>query len=389
MDELFDYMLGLLPYVPRGFTRYMDARLPWGSRMFGLVGPRGVGKTTLFLQHADSAGSTQRTLYVTADHMYFSTHSLYETAREFNHMGGTELLVDEVHKYPNWSRELKMIYDGLPDLAVAFTGSSVLDVRRGEADLSRRAPTYLMQGLSFREFLAIVHRIEAPCLSLAQILEHGESIPGVAHPLPLFAEYLRQGYYPFAEQGTFARIIEQVVSQTLEVDIPLYAGMNTATGAKLKRLMGTIATLVPFKPNMTRLAGQIGVSRNNIEDYLGYMENAGMIARLRTGARGIGKLGKVEKIYLDNPNLMYALGNAAVDVGTLRETFFLNQTRVLGDVTSSFVSDFEIGGNTFEVGGRSKGQDQLAGVQHGYVVRDDIEHGYGNVIPLWAFGLGY
>ena len=177
MDELFDYMLGLLPYVPRGFTRYMDARLPWGSRMFGLVGPRGVGKTTLFLQHADSAGSTQRTLYVTADHMYFSTHSLYETAREFNHMGGTELLVDEVHKYPNWSRELKMIYDGLPDLSVAFTASSVLDVRRGEADLSRRAPTYLMQGLSFREFLAIVHRIEAPCLSLAQILEHGESIP--------------------------------------------------------------------------------------------------------------------------------------------------------------------------------------------------------------------
>lgn len=389
MDELYQYMLDLLGTSPDGFTSYINERLPWGSRMFGLVGPRGVGKTTLFLQHVKRVKDKEGTLYLTADHMYFATHSLYETARTFMHMGGKELLIDEIHKYPGWSRELKMIYDGMPGLKVAFTGSSVLDITKGEADLSRRAPVYLMQGLSFREYLALFHGIEVPRASLSQIVAHEVEIPGVEHPLPFFADYLKHGYYPFGNQEAFGQIIEQVVTQTLEVDIPQYAGMNTSTGLKLKRLMGVISTLVPFKPNMTKLASQIGASRNNLEDYLAYMEKAGMIAQLKTSAKGIGGLGKVEKVYLDNTNLLYALGGSSVDVGTARETFFFNQMRVNNAVASSPRSDFEIEGMTFEVGGRSKGQDQLRGVDNGFVVKDDIEHGYGNVVPLWTFGLNY
>lgn len=392
MDELYtlyDYMDSLLELAPYEFVRYMDATLPWGSRMFGLMGPRGVGKTTLFLQHVRRSGGSREMLYVTADHLYFATHTLYETARQFEHMGGRELLIDEIHKYPGWSRELKLIYDGMPDLKVAFTGSSVLEIVHGESDLSRRAPTYLMQGLSFREYLMLSHGIKAPQLSLEQIVGHEYAIPEVRHPLPYFAEYLRHGYYPFGDERTFDRVIEQVVSQTLQVDIPQYAKMNTSTGLKLMRLMGTISTLVPFKPNMTKLASQIGVSRNNMEDYLAYMEQAGMIAQLKTGAHGIGQLGKVEKVYLDNTNLLYCLGGTQVDVGNVRETFFFNQARVRNEVTSSPISDFQIGDMTFEVGGRGKTGKQLQGTARGFVVKDDIEHGYGNVVPLWAFGLNY
>ena len=389
MDELFEYMMGLLAYVPTSFVRSMNDRLPWGTHMFGLMGPRGVGKTTLLLQHIIALNSPQTVLYVTADHMYFATHTLYDLAREFSQMGGRELIVDEVHKYPNWSQELKLIFDGIPGISVVFTGSSVLDLQQGGADLSRRAPLYLMQGLSFREYLAISQGLELPCFTLEQVLGHEETKLNLSHPLPLFVEYLHVGYYPFAESRTFSHVIEQVISQTLEVDIPQYAGMNTSTGIKLKRLLGTIATLAPFKPNMTKLASQIGASRNNMEDYLGYMAKAGMIGQLRTGTHGIGTLGKIEKIYLDNPNLVYALGGDSVDIGAVRETFFFNQTRMLGDVTSSPISDFEIDGRTFEVGGRSKGFSQLTGVREGYVVRDGIEYGFGNVIPLWVFGLGY
>ena len=389
MDQLYEYMQHVLAAVPSAFTRYIYPSINWGNRMLGLVGPRGVGKTTLFLQHIRQAHEGAEALYVTADHMYFSGHSLYDTAVAFNKGGGAYLFIDEVHKYQGWSRELKAIYDALPDLHVYFTGSSVLDIEKGEADLSRRAPVYHMQGLSFREFLVIRYGIEAPLLTLEQVLAGVASIPGVAHPLPLFDEYLHTGYYPFGSDPDFIVELEQVISRTLELDIPQYANMTTATGRRLKKLMAVVSTLVPFKPNMTSLASQIQTSRNNVENYLGYMEKAGMVAQLRTGASGLGALGKPEKVYLDNTNVLYCLGGEHVDVGTVRETFFFNQTRVGNTVTSSPVSDFLIGDATFEVGGRSKTAAQLRGTQRGYVVRDDIEYGHGNVVPLWAFGLLY
>ena len=389
MERLYEYMNRQLKSVNDEFHRYMYDKINWGNRMLGLVGPRGVGKTTLFLQHIKEHHSTDDTLYVSAEHMYFANHSLYGLAEEFFKNGGKYLFVDEVHKYEGWSRELKLMYDSLPGLHVYFTGSSVLDIEKGEADLSRRAPKYLMQGMSFREYLAVRHGVHAPCLSLADILAHKEEIPGVEHPLPLFKDYLRCGYYPFGDDEQFDIELGQVITRTLEVDIPQFAGMTAATGRKLKRLMAIVSTLAPFKPNMTSLGSQIQVSRNNVEDYLLYMEKAGMVAQLRTNAGGLGALGKTEKVYLDNTNILYNLSEGSEDVGNVRETFFFNQMRVGHKVTASKISDFEIDGLTFEVGGKNKGQNQIAEAKHGYVVKDDIEFSYGNVIALWALGLMY
>ena len=281
------------------------------------------------------------------------------------------------------------MYDAFPDMHVYFTGSSILDIEKGEADLSRRAPKYLMQGLSFREFLAIRHQIEVPVFSLGQILNHEARIPNVSHPLMYFKEYLKDGYYPFGHDLDFETELNQVITRTIEMDIPQFANMNISTARKLKKLMVVLAGLVPYKPNMTSLGSQIQASRNNVEDYLTYMEKAGLLAQLKDGTGGLGELGKVEKVYLDNTNLMYNLGDGNEDAGTLRETFFFNQMRVNHKVTSSPISDFEIQGKTFEVGGKSKGKKQITDAKEGYVVKDDIEYGYGNVIPIWAFGLNY
>ena len=200
---------------------------------------------------------------------------------------------------------------------------------------------------------------------------------------------MRCGYYPFGDDEQFDIELGQVITRTLEVDIPQFAGMTAATGRKLKRLMAIVSTLAPFKPNMTSLGSQIQVSRNNVEDYLLYMEKAGMVAQLRTNAGGLGALGKTEKVYLDNTNILYNLSEGSEDIGNVRETFFFNQMRVGHKVTASKISDFEIDGLTFEVGGKNKGQNQIAEAKRGYVVKDDIEFSYGNVIALWAFGLMY
>lgn len=389
MDRLYEYMQRQLQAVESSYFRYIYPSIKWENRMLGLVGPRGVGKTTLFLQHIKKHHTLEDTLFVSADHMYFADHTLYETAEALWKNGGRYFFIDEVHKYPAWSRELKAIYDTLPDLHVYFTGSSILDIEKGEADLSRRAPKYLIQGLSFREFLAIRHGVEMEPLSLDDILAHRYQIPGIAHPLPLFKDYLYLGYYPFSTDSDFEVELDQVISRTLEVDIPQFANMSAATGRKLKRLMAIVSTLAPFKPNMTSLASQIGASRNNLESYLMYMEKAGMIAQLRTGASGLGALGKAEKIYLDNTSILSNLSNGPENVGTVRETFFYNQMRVNHLVTASRTSDFEIEGKTFEIGGRTKGRDQLKGSAEGYVVKDDIEFGAQNIVPLWAFGLNY
>ena len=389
MEQLYQTSRLLVKSVDTLFVRYLYDRIKWNGRMLGIVGPRGVGKTTMLLQHIKMCLPIERTLYASADNLYFVDHSLVELASAFVKQGGVHLIIDEVHKYEGWSLELKQIYDTLPDLQLIFTGSSILDIYKGVSDLSRRAPIYEMQGLSFREYLQLFHNIKVPVFSLNEVLSHKTEIPGVAHPLPLFADYLKKGYYPFGRDEDYERELEQVINQTMEVDIPQYAMMNVSTGRKLKQLLVVISKSVPFKPVMTKLASLIGVSRNQLGDYLLYMERAGMIAQLRDDTGGIRGLGKVEKVYIDNTNLAYVLGNNATDIGNLRETFFFNQMRVNHDVVLSDKADFIIDGRTFEVGGRKKGQRQIADVVEGYVVKDDIEVGYLNVVPLWNFGLCY
>ena len=245
---------------------------------------------------------------------------------------------------------MKQIYDSYDDLQVVISGSSILDIYKGLADLSRRVPIYHMQGLSFREYLYLFHQIEIPAYPLEDILAHKAHIPDVDHPLPLFQDYLRKGYYPFGKDEEFEMELMQVINQTMEIDIPQHLQANISLGRKLKSLLMVVAKSVPFKPVMQRLANATGISRNEISSYLIYMEKAGMIAQLRDTTGGIRGLGKVEKLYLDNTNLIYALSPDKADIGNVRETFFMNQTRVLNDVVSSPISDFEIDGKTFEIG---------------------------------------
>ena len=388
-DIIFGFMREQLHITSLDFKRYAYNQIDWSLRMLGLVGPRGVGKSTLIKQRIIIEKERQKALYISADHSYFAQHTLLEVASQWVKEGGTHLYIDEIHKYENWSIELKNIYDGHPSMYIIFTGSSVLDLLKGQADLSRRAVMYTMQGLSFREYLGMFHRIEMPKYTLAEVIENKVDDTILPHPLPLFRQYLQDGYYPFSQEGAFQSRLEQVIVQTLETDIPQYARMSVATGRKLRRLMGLVAQSVPFKPDYSSIANAIGISRNVLPDYFLYMERAGMIGQLRDETGGLRSLGKIEKIYLDNTNIARVLGADSTNVGNLRETFFYNQTRVVCDVISSKVSDFVIEDYTFEVGGKKKKTKQIEGITNGYVVKDDIEYGHGINIPLWTFGLLY
>lgn len=388
METLFQYSNQLIAQVDTAFKRYVYHRINWNNRLVGLIGPRGVGKTTLILQHIKTSLNPQETLYVTSEDFYFAKNRLTDLANDFVKAGGKHLFIDEIHKYPDWSKELKLMYDYHPELKIVFTGSSILDIKKGSADLSRRAVVYEMQGLSFREFLKLFYQIDSPTYTLEEIVDQKVVLP-IPHPLPLFQDYLKRGYYPFAKEDDFGIRLQQVINQTLEVDIPNYAQMNVSTGRKLKQLLAIVAQSVPFKPNMSKLAELLAISRNNSADYLLYLEEAGMLAQLRSQTAGVRALGKVDKVYLDNPNLVYSLAGENQNKGNVRETFFLNQVRVHHSVWTSTLGDFWIEGMDFEVGGKEKGLKQIKAAEKGYLVKDDIETGYLNTIPLWHFGLMY
>lgn len=389
MKTLYQKFETLLDNTPVDFKRYLYDRVSWDSRMVGIIGPRGVGKTTMVLQFIKENLDSRKALYATADDLYFSEHRLFDLADGFYKNAGEYLVIDEIHKYSDWSRELKNIYDSFPTLKIIFTGSSVLDILKGSADLSRRAIIYKLQGLSFREYLKLFHNLEARVYSLDEIVNQEVRISGVQHPLPLYNDYIKRGYYPFGLENEFNLRLGQIIVQTLETDIPQYANLNVGTGRKLKRLLSIISESAPFKPNFSKIAEIIGVSRNSLDDYFSHMEKAGLIGVLRNETGGIRGLGKVDKVYLDNTNIMYNLSGDSTNNGNIRETFFYNQMRQNNDVISSTKADFIIKDFTFEVGGKNKQQNQIEKDGKSFIVKDDIEYGYLNVIPLWAFGLNY
>jgi predicted AAA+ superfamily ATPase len=389
MKTLYQKFETLLLNTTTGFKRYLYDKISWDNRMVGIIGARGVGKTTMVLQYIKENLDTKKALYVTADDMYFGENKLFDLADDFYKSAGEYLFIDEIHKYADWSHELKNIYDSFPDLKVVFTGSSVLDILKGSADLSRRALIYHLQGLSFREYLKLFHDYQTDVYSLQQIINNEVKLPDITHPLPLFNDYLRRGYYPFGLENELDIRLGQIIVQTLESDIPQYANLNVGTSRKLKRLLSIIAESVPFKPNFTKIAEILGVSRNSLDDYFSYMEKAGLIGQLRNETSGIRGLGKVEKVYLDNTNITFNLIGDKSNIGNIRETFFFNQMRLNNSIISSEKADFVIDDYTFEVGGKNKQQNHIQKDGKSFIVKDDIEFGYLNVIPLWAFGFNY
>ena len=389
MKTLYQKFETLLQNTTTDFKRYLYEKVAWNSRMIGIIGARGVGKTTMVLQYIKENLDSKKALYVSADDIYFGENRLVDLADDFYKNAGEYLFIDEIHKYADWSRELKNIYDSFPSLKIVFTGSSVLDILKGSADLSRRTIIYKLQGLSFREYLKLFHNYEVEVYSLKQIIDNEVKLTNIKHPLPLFNDYLKRGYYPFGLENEMNLRLGQIIVQTLETDIPQYANLNVETGRKLKRLLSIIAESVPFKPNFSKIANIINVSRNSLDDYFSYMEKAGLIAQLRNETSGIRGLGKIDKVYLDNTNIVFNLVGDKSNVGNIRETFFFNQMSVKNEVISSKKADFIIDNYTFEVGGKNKQQNQIKKDGKSFVVKDDIEFGYLNVIPLWAFGLNY
>lgn len=370
--------------------------IDWSNRFIGIKGSRGVGKTTLILQYIRLNFKPDYTvLYVSLDNLYFLEHTLYDVAYDFYKKGGEFLAVDEVHKYPNWAIELKNIYDNMPDLKVVFTGSSLLHLNKSNADLSRRAVMYAMPGLSFREFLRFETTIDFPSYTLDELLEnHVEIAINIIQkikPLKYFDDYLKYGYYPFylENKKSFHQKLNEILLTVLEVDIPQYAAIQTTNITALKKLLAVISNAAPFKPNMNSLSERTGISLNTMKIYLKLLNDAELLQLLYVENKGINSLNKPEKIYLNNSNLMNTLSSNA-NIGNVRETFFFNQLSKKNKVNASAKTDFLVNEKfAFEIGGKNKTQKQIKGINNAYLVKDSIEMGANNNLPLWIFGFLY
>lgn len=391
MEKLYELYAKKLKTVSTDFVRYLYNQINWDSQLIVIMGARGVGKTTMVLQRILLTDAKKESLYVSADNTFFAGNTLYDIATKFAQEGGKVLYIDEVHKYQDWSKEVKMMYDFLPDLKVVITGSSILELIRGtDADLSRRAIRYKLEGLSFREYLNFSLGLNIPTYTLEEILDGKVELPAeVKYPLAHFKEYLTKGYFPFFKQDDYYQRLENVINQTMEVDIPAYAKMNVSTARKLKQLLYVISRSVPFKPNFTEIGRAISSDRGTVADHMVYMEKSTLIRQLNFAPDGMDLVQKVDKIYLGNTCFIYALADENPEIGNIRETFFYCAMCVNHKVTSSPAADFIVKGHTFEVGGKSKKQKQIKNVNDAFVVKDDIENAYMNIIPLWTFGFNY
>lgn len=335
-------------------------------------------------------------IYINMDDLYFAKNTIVDFADEFVKRGGKYLFIDEVHKYTNWSQEIKNSYDYFPELKIVFTGSSALNIHKGEADLSRRAIVYPMQGLSFREFIELKYGHQFPTVQLEEILSNSplyiSSVLDKIKPIKLFEEYLQYGYYPFFMEGEteFPLRLKQTVNHVLDNDLPSVENIDFNAVHYLRKMIAILAEIVPYKPNILKLSQQIGISRETLLRYLYLLEKADLLMLLQTDAFGINKMNKPEKVYLNNPNLIFTLTNSSANTGTSRETFFFNQLRVAHSVNWAEKGDFMIDGKfVFEIGGKNKTRKQIAGIENSFVAADNIEYAFQNKIPLWLFGFLY
>lgn len=392
ISQLFNVHRKLLLQLKPSFKRDYINQIDWNDRMVGISGARGVGKTTMILQQIKESCKNTECLYVSVDDVFFPYKNLISLAEDFDKLGGEILYIDEIHKYPKWSIELKNIYDRFPNLKIVFSGSSLLYISAGNADLSRRAVIYKLSGLSFREFVQIETKTKWPKLSFNELLDNHEEIAisflEKFKPLALFQQYLKHGYYPFFLQSKQNYLIKlkQIFKETLESDISTIYGLDTEKLNKLKRFLFLISETVPMKINISSLATSLETNRTIVYEFLKYLSEAELISLLYSKNKGYKTLAKPEKIYLSHPNHYYALSETP-NTGSLRESFFINQLSAVSKVSYTEKGDFMVNGKyTFEVGGTSKKFNQISGIENAYLAIDNKEIGYSHKIPLWLFG---
>lgn len=397
MDELWEISENLIAKTQLKSKRYLFDIIDWNKRLLGLKGARGTGKTTLLLQWLKSLKvSKNESLYLSLDELYFTSHSLVDTAKNFHQQGGKILVLDEVHKYPTWSREIKNLYDRYDDLQIIFTGSSIIDISKQEGDLSRRALIYELQGMSYREYLNFNHGTSYPVIELKKILspefDARGFFPKNFKPLKHFQEYLQFGYYPFSskEKLDYYARLQQLVRAIVEYDMAEMKGFDIRHAKKLLQLLHVVAQQVPFKPNINKLAEKTGIHRNSINNYLYFLSEARLLLLLDKKGISVANLQKPEKIFLENTNLLFALSESKPSSGTVRETFFNNQLQVAHKVHYSEKVDFEIDKTySFEIGGKNKTNKQISNLDQAWTVKDDMEFPGGKSLPLWLFGFLY
>lgn len=397
MEKLIEKSNRMIHSVQYPHRRDVSGNINWEWRMNGIVGSRGTGKTTLLLQQlAEYRKAGHETLYVRLDDLYFADHTVYDIADAFRKNGGKYLYLDEVHKYHGWARELKNIYDSLPELMLVFSGSSIIELTRQDADLSRRALIYEMTGLSFREYLVLSGIISLPPFSLNELLnDHTTVAADISQHIPVlkhFSSYLKTGFYPFflEPERDYLLTLEQTIRTVIETDLRLLEGFDVSQSKKMLTLLKVIASSAPFKPNIAKISEKSGLHRQTTLQYLHYLEKARLIRMVNYPDKHISRLQKPDKIYLDNPNLFFALNPEGVNTGNLRETFALNQLLIKQDVCLHDKGDFLVDGRfVFEIGGKNKTRRQVISLQQAYIFADDMEIGHHNRIPLWLLGFLY
>lgn len=397
MDVLRTKYLRLLKSIHFDFKRYLYFDIQWDDRLIIIKGQRGVGKTTLLLQFIrDKIEDTSRSLYVSLDDLYFLTHSLSSVVEEFVQYGGTHLILDEVHRYPFWSIELKNLYDFYPNLKIVATGSSALAIHEGVADLSRRASIYHLRCLSMREYINMTRSMDLSFFSLDDLVQNHEEIASllidvINKPLVFFKEFLKYGSYPFSivNDPLFYEKLKTIVHLIIDNDLPAIENITYETQRKIKKLLYLLSSSVPFKPNISELSQKVGTSRDRLLKYLQLLSRSDLLHLVSQSGSGNSIMQKPDKIYLDNPTLMYALDEGA-NIGTLRETFFLNQLTTYNKVHYPKKGDFLVNERyTFEIGGMNKSKRQIASVENAFLALDNLEYGFGSKIPLWLFGFLY
>ena len=397
MESLINKCRRLIAITKTDYVREIVHNINWNCRLVSIRGARGVGKTTLMLQYLKQHNIDYKTmLYVSLDSNYFTRNSLLDFAEQFYMQGGKHLFIDEVHKYPGWSKEIKEIYDSYPELKLVISGSSLLDILNADADLSRRFVPYEMQGLSYREYLAMVHGIQLPSITLDKLLSAPEEFCNIVNercrPLAHFNSYLQQGYYPFILEGEqeYPLRIENVVNFILEVELPQLCGVDIGNIRKLKSLLIILASKVPLQVDMTKISAAAGLARTTLLSYLQILHRSRLLNLLFSGEDSVKKMQKPDKIYLENPNLIDVLSLTGGNTGTIRESFVVNQLAYQHLVEYTKAGDLIIDKTyTIEIGGKSKDGKQIANVPHSFIAADDTEYAFGNKIPLWAFGFLY
>jgi predicted AAA+ superfamily ATPase len=404
-DIWFSEQAVILKNLPEKHKRYLYDKIDWNSNCIGLLGARGTGKTTLMLQQLKSVYDGKgNALYISVDNPRFQQSPLNEFAAEFHKQGGEFLFLDEVHKYPEWSKHIKAIIDTRPELKVRFSGSSLLQMNKQDADLSRRATVYHLDGLSFREYLALAHEIDIQPIAYEDLIKDHVNIAGELHSkigktIKYFQEYLSMGYYPFSlqDETSFHSKLTNTLNKVLETDLGFVCDIKYAKVHQLKKLLYMLATTSPYELKKTELSLATGIDRVTLNDYLVYLRDACLVNLVKPAGKGNKPIRKSEKLLLNNSNIQYAISNK-VDIGTAREVFFVNQLSNYFKMQDNFLpvtvetaqsGDYIINGKTFEIGGKNKSFNQIKDIPDSYVVSDDIEIGHGNRIPLWLFGLMY